>query len=341
MTEYLFFSIVTSVTKERNMKRIIISIVIFVMISSALLIGKNIQSKPEAVKIGISKLMAHPALDSIEKGIKDYLLENGIDADVETQNANGDISTAVSIAQLFNTEKKDLVVGIATPTAQALANTFEDIPVVFATVTDPESAGLSGLENVAGTSDMVPVEEHLKIIEEVTGAERIGMIYTSGEANGITLMEAMKEACEKNGVELITASVSNSSEVKMAAESIIDRVDAMYEATDNTVISAIAAVSEVCMDNSVPLFSADVTSSFDTDVLIAGGFDYYASGKLTGEVIRRMLNGEEAKNIGTLYLEDLEILVNLDVATRLGIQIPDDIMQRARYVIENGETNEL
>lgn len=341
MTEYLFFSIVTSVTKERNMKRIIISIVIFVMISSALLIGKNIQSKPEAVKIGISKLMAHPALDSIEKGIKDYLLENGIDADVETQNANGDISTAVSIAQLFNTEKKDLVVGIATPTAQALANTFEDIPVVFATVTDPESAGLSGLENVAGTSDMVPVEEHLKIIEEVTGAERIGMIYTSGEANGITLMEAMKEACEKNGVELITASVSNSSEVKMAAESIIDRVDAMYEATDNTVISAIAAVSEVCMDNSVPLFSADVTSSFDTDVLIAGGFDYYASGKLTGEVIRRMLNGEEAKDIGTLYLEDLEILINLDVATRLGIQIPDDIIQRARYVIENGETNEL
>ena len=341
MTEYLFFSIVTSVTKERNMKRIIISIVIFVMISSALLIGKNIQSKPEAVKIGISKLMAHPALDSIEKGIKDYLLENGIDADVETQNANGDISTAVSIAQLFNTEKKDLVVGIATPTAQALANTFEDIPVVFATVTDPESAGLSGLENVAGTSDMVPVEEHLKIIEEVTGAERIGMIYTSGEANGITLMEAMKEACEENGVELVTAAVSNSSEVKMAAESIIDRVDAMYEATDNTVISAIAAVSEVCMDNSVPLFSADVTSSFDTDVLIAGGFDYYASGKLTGEVIRRMLNGEEAKDIGTLYLEDLEILINLDVATRLGIQIPDDIIQRARYVIENGETNEL
>lgn len=340
MTEYLFFSIVTSVTKERNMKRIIISIVIFVMISSALLIGKNIQSKPEAVKIGISKLMAHPALDSIEKGIKDYLLKNGIDADVETQNANGDISTAVSIAQLFDTEKKDLVVGIATPTAQALANTFEDIPVVFATVTDPESAGLSGLENVAGTSDMVPVEEHLKIIEEVTGAERIGMIYTSGEANGITLMEAMKEACEKNGVELITASVSNSSEVKMAAESIIDRVDAMYEATDNTVISAIAAVSEVCMDNSVPLFSADVTSSFDTDVLIAGGFDYYASGKLTGEVIRRMLNGEEAEDIGTLYLEDLEILVNLDVATRLGIQIPDDIMQRARYVIENGEISE-
>ena len=227
------------------MKKIFLFLIVIAILSSAILIGGKAADKPEAVRIGISKLMAHPALDSIEKGIIDYLAENGIDAEIETQNANGDISTAVSIAQLFDTEKKDLVVGIATPTAQALANTFEDIPVVFATVTDPESAGLSGLDNVAGTSDMVPVEEHLNIIEDVTGAKRIGMIYTSGEANGITLMEAMKAACDKRGVELITASVSNSSEVKMAAESIIDRVDAVYEATDNTVISAIAAVSEV------------------------------------------------------------------------------------------------
>ena len=188
---------------------------------------------------------------------------------------------------------------------------------------------------------MVPVEEHLNIIEDVTGAKRIGMIYTSGEANGITLMEAMKAACDKRGVELITASVSNSSEVKMAAESIIDRVDAVYEATDNTVISAIAAVSEVCMENNVPLFSADVTSSFDADVLIAGGFDYYASGLLTGEVVKRMLSGEKAEDIGTLYLEDLEILVNLDVAEILGIQIPDDIMERARYVIKDDRTETI
>lgn len=323
------------------MKKIFLFLIVIAILSSAILIGGKAADKPEAVRIGISKLMAHPALDSIEKGIIDYLAENGIDAEIETQNANGDISTAVSIAQLFDTEKKDLVVGIATPTAQALANTFEDIPVVFATVTDPESTGLSGLDNVAGTSDMVPVEEHLNIIEDVTGAKRIGMIYTSGEANGITLMEAMKAACDKRGVELITASVSNSSEVKMAAESIIDRVDAVYEATDNTVISAIAAVSEVCMENNVPLFSADVTSSFDADVLIAGGFDYYASGLLTGEVVKRMLSGEKAEDIGTLYLEDLEILVNLDVAEILGIQIPDDIMERARYVIKDDRTETI
>ncbi len=293
------------------------------------------------LQIGISKLMVHPALDSIEQGIKDYLEDSGIEAVYETQTANGEISTASSIAQLFQTEGKDIVVGIATPTAQALANVFQDIPVVYATVTDPESAGLVGLPNVCGTSDMVPVGEQLRIIEEVTGAKRLGMVYTSAESNGITLMEAMKEECMANGIELITASVSNSSEVMTAAQSIIDRVDAMYVSTDNTVISAIAALSAVCSENAVPLFSADTTSSFGTDVLIAGGFDYYQSGRLTGEVIKRILDGEEPVSIGTLYLENLEIYINLDVADTLGIAIPESILARASYVIRDGAEIQL
>lgn len=307
------------------------------VLSLSTLLAQASHESDGRLTIGISKLMAHPALDSIERGIKDHLADCGIEAVFETQNANGEISTASSIAQLFRTEGKDIVVGIATPTAQALANTFSDRPVVFATVTDPEAAGLSGLENVCGTSDMVPVEEHLRLIEEVTGAERIGMVYTSAEANGITLMEAMKAACEEKGIELVAASVSNSSEVRMAAQSIIDRVDAVYVSTDNTVISAISALSDVAKEAGVPLFSADTTSSFGTDVLLAGGFDYYQSGRLTGEVIERLLKGESAKDIGTLYLENLEIYINLDVAKELGIAIPEDLIQSAAFVIEDGQ----
>ncbi len=307
------------------------------ILSLSTLLAQASHESDGRLAIGISKLMAHPALDSIEQGIKDHLADCGIEAVFETQNANGEISTASSIAQLFRTEGKDIVVGIATPTAQALANTFSDRPVVFATVTDPEAAGLSGLGNVCGTSDMVPIEEHLRLIEEVTGAERIGMVYTSAEANGITLMEAMKAACEERGIELIAASVSNSSEVRMAAQSIIDRVDAVYVSTDNTVISAIPALSDVAKEAGVPLFSADTTSSFGTDVLLAGGFDYYQSGRLTGEVIERLLKGESAKDIGTLYLESLEIYINLDVAKELGITIPEDLILSAAFVIEDGK----
>ena len=304
----------------------------------------------DSLKIGISKLMAHPALDSIENAIIEYITETGINAEFETQNANGEISTAASIAQLFKDEGKDIVVGIATPTAQALANVFDDIPVVYATVTDPEEAGLTGLPNVCGTSDMVPVAVHLDLIEEITKADTVGMVYTSSEANGITLMEAMKSACAEKGVELVTASVSNSAEVRQAAESIINRVDAMYVATDNTVISAIASLStdntvisaiaslsDVCAAHSIPLFSADVTSASGTQVLIAGGFDYYQSGLLTGQVIERILNGESPEEIGVVYLENLELYINLDEAERLGITIPESITADAKYIVRNGQ----
>ena len=303
------------------------------LLISSFSLSAQASAESDDLKIGISKLMAHPALDDIERGIIDYLEENGVNAEYDLQNANGDISTAASIANVFRTEGVDIAIGIATPTAQALANAFEDIPVVFATVTDVEAAGLSGLDNVAGTSDEVPIKEHFSLIEQLTGAESIGMIYTSGEANGIASMERMKAVCEENGVSFISASVANSSEVRMAALSIIDRADAMYVATDNTVISAISSLSEVCTEASVPLFSADTTSSFGTDVLVAGGFNYYQSGRQTGEIVLRILNGESPSEIGTEYLEDLDLYINTSVASRLGIEIPADMLENAAYVV--------
>lgn len=301
---------------------------------------ENTDSTEKTYVIGISQLLPHPALDSIAQGIEDYLATTDLNYRIHLENANGDISTAASIARLFKDEGVDIATGIATPTAQALATALPDTPQVFATVTDPVAAGLTGEgnENICGVSDMVPVATHLDLIEEMTGAKRIGMIYTSSEANGIVLMEAMKAACEAKGVELVTVAVSNSAEVKVAAESIIDRIDAMYIATDNTVISAITAVSDVCINNGIPLFSADTTSSFDTDVFFAGGFDYYKSGLLTGELIAQVLKGTAPEEIGTQYLDakSLEIYINLDVAERLGIEIPEDILSSATYVIKDG-----
>ena len=303
------------------------------LIAAAALYAQGSGEEDGTLRIGISKLMAHPALDDIERGIIDYLEENGIDAEYDIQNANGDISTAASIANVFSTEGVDIAIGIATPTAQALANAFEDIPVVFATVTDVEAAGLAGLDNVAGTSDEVPIREHFSLIERLAGARSIGMVYTSGEANGISSMKKMKAVCEENGVQLVTAAVSNSAEVRMAALSIADRVDAMYVATDNTVISAIASLSEVCMDSGIPLFSADTTSSFGTDVMVAGGFDYYRSGRQTGEIVSRILSGESPASIGTVLLTDLELYINTEAADELGITIPEDMLAEAAYVI--------
>ena len=125
--------------------------------------------------------------------------------------------------------------------------------------------------------------------------------------------------------------------MRQAAQSIVDRVDAVYVANDNAVISAIASLSEVCLEAGVPLFSADTTSAFGTDVFIACGFNYYKSGLLTGEAVARIISGESPEDIGTLYLTDLEYYVNLDVAQELGIDVPHSILDDAVYVIKDGE----
>lgn len=329
------------------MKRIIITL--FVLLSTFSSFSEGVRedyAQNKVYKIGISKLLAHPALDAIEEGIKDYLDSTGYAFEYDVQNANGEVTAASQIAQVFKDEGTDLNIGIATPTAQALANVCVDTPLIYSSVTDPTAAGLvgKGMENIAGVSDMVPVAAHLSLIMQIVPElESLGMVYTSGEANGIVLMEAMKAAAEDEGVDLITASVANSSEVRMAAESIIDRVDAVYVATDNTVISAITALSDVCMAHRIPLFSADTTSSYGTDVLLAGGFDYYASGLLTGEIVERYLDGENLEDIGVVYLdqESLEIYLNMDVASALGLTIPETIADSAAIVVSGGRVEEV
>ena len=303
--------------------------------------GQVEQKGPAGYKIGISKIITHAALDAAEKGIMDHLATTGLNVSFDLQNANGDISTASSIAQKFKSDRVDVAVGIATPTAQALAQVFpvsSNVPVVFSAVTDPTDAGLVA-KNIAGVSDKNPVEEQIKLLVDITGAKRIGNIYASGEANGVVLMEMARAACQKLGVEFVTAAVSNSSEVRMAALSIIDRVDAIYVATDNTVISALASVDDVTTRAGKPLFSADPSGIDGLNVMIAWGFDYYSIGLETGRIIEQVLKGKEAGSIGTVYITDptkFELWFNLDTAKKLGYTIPQSLQDGAAVLIKDG-----
>jgi putative ABC transport system substrate-binding protein len=289
-------------------------------------------------KIGISKLLPHPALDAVEQGIQDYLATTDLEVEYNLQNANGDISTASSIAQQLKSDNCDVVVGIATPSAQSLANVFTDIPVVFSAVTDPVSASLEG-GNICGVSDSNPVAEQIKLLVDLTGAKTIGNVYASGEANGVVLMEMAKAACEDLGVEFVSSAVSNTSEVKMAAQSIIDRVDAIYVATDNTVISAVASIDDVCGKAGKPYLSSDPTSTGELDCLVSWGFNYYNLGLATGKVIESCLTGTAPSEIGSVYLtdpSDFELWFNLDVAEALNITISDELLDAASVIIKDG-----
>jgi len=329
---------------------------ISILLLTFLLIGTHLIAQPanetdsaigaeKTYTIGISKLVSHPALDAIEQGIMDQLEASDFSVTFDNQNCNGEIATAIAIAQKFKSDNKDIVVGIATPAAQALAQIIKDKPVVFGAITDPLAAGLvvdytkTEETNIAGVSDLNPLELQLETYFSIVKPKTLGMIYTSSEANGVVQMEMAREISEANGVKFVAAAISNSSEVKMAAQSIIDRVDAMYVAIDNTVVSAIPSVSEVCMKAGVPLFNTDTTSSENIDFLMSWGFNYYTVGVETGKVVERIIRGENPKDIGSIFFEDpaqFELWFNLDTADTLGITIDESLLANAKVIIKDG-----
>ncbi|KAB0672542.1 ABC transporter substrate-binding protein [Oryzomonas sagensis] len=300
---------------------------------------------PKKVLIGISKIVAHPALDAVEKGIKDELAAAKIAAEYDQQNANGDIGTASSISNKFKSEKVTLAVGIATPTAQSLVNTLKGTPVVFSAVTDPVKAGLvaslkKGGKTVTGVSDMTPVKQQIQLLLKIKKIKRLGHIYTSSEENAVVLAGVVKQACKELGIEYVETTVSKSSEVKEATQAIIRRVDALYISTDNTVVSAMSAVADVAVKNRVPIMSADPSSAEKYAVLAAWGFDYYKVGRATGKMIVEILKGKKPEQMPTRFMtktSDVDLLVNLDVARKLGLTVPKDIVKSANRVVENGK----
>jgi len=306
--------------------------------------------QPEAEEsnvIGISKIVSHPALDAVERGIQDELAELGYDFEYDLQNANNDITAANQIATKFRDDRVRVAVGIATPTAQALVNSITDLPVVYSAITDPVEAGLVdsydvGGENVTGVSDLTPVREQLELLLEIADIERLGHVYASGEANAVRLAEMAREEAADLGIDFVESTVSDSAEVRSATQSIIGQVDAMYVSTDNTVVSALSALTDVAMNAGVPVITADPSSAEEYQVLAALGFDYYQMGRVTGRLIADIVEGQDTADVGTIYMtdpEDQELLVNLDVAEELGITLPDAIVAMANTIVENGRIN--
>ena len=304
------------------------------------------QSSGEAKtwRIGVSKIVAHPALDATEKGIQDELAARGISAAWDLQNANGDVNTATQIASKFKSEGADIIVAIATPTAVAAVNAIKDRPVIFSVITDPVGAGLvdsldRGRGNVTGVSDMVNVLANMTLFAKVAKIGTVGYIYTSSEANSASSLADIEKACGQLGLKLIPQSINNSSEVKQATEAILGRVDGLSRSTDNTVFSALPSLVAVALANKKPIFSSDTTSAMEGGCLIASGFDYYKAGRATGSMVADVISGKKPEEIPVKLLSPTEgdLLLDLDAAKTCGIEIPADVLAQASKIIENGK----
>jgi putative ABC transport system substrate-binding protein len=290
----------------------------------------------QAFTIGITQIVSHPALDAAVTGFKAALAEKGFtNITYDDQNAQGDMATASSIAQKFAGDGLDLILGVATPTTQAVVKADQTTPIVFTAVTDPVGAGLvsdpeapSG--NVTGVSDMLPVEPHLELIKQIVpDVKTVGVIYNAGESNSVFLIDAEKEAASAMGIEIVEATASNSSEVQAAAQSLVGRVDAISVLTDNTAVTALESIIKVGEQNGIPVIAGD-TDSVKRGAVAAYAFDYEDLGKQAGYQAAEILMGTPIKDIPVEYAENLQLSINEQAASKMGVTIPADLKEQAQ-----------
>ncbi len=296
-------------------------------------------------KVGIAIINNHPALLEIEKGIIDELKAQNMNVTIDSQNANNDANIINAVASKFAADKKDLSIGIATPAAVALANSITDRPVLFVTVNDPIGAGLvdsfdKGKNNVTGLCDTLPIKEHLKIYHSIYPFKKLGFIYSGAEKNSITMLKTTQEVCDEIGVELRPITIYNPAEVNMAAESLVSRVDAFYVVTDNTLVSGLTALITAAASHKKPIFSEDYTSSVNGGILYAIGFDYYKAGRKAGKMAVEILKGKKPEEMPVTFMEypdESLMIVDMDTAKALNIEIPKEYITENTKIIENNK----
>lgn len=299
----------------------------------------------EPVKISISQFVEHPALDAVLKGFQDDLKDNNVEVDYKTYNAQGNMATTSQIASQIVGDSPDMVVAIATPSAQACAAVagktehMSKTPLIFTAITDPVAAGLvkdlaHPEKNITGVSNQMPMDKHMAMVKRfIPGIKKLGVIYNAGEANSVSNVTRMKAAASNLGFEVVEATVNKSSDVTQAAKSLVGRVQAVYVPTDNTVISNIETVVKVCEESKLPLFCAD-TDSVKRGAVAALGFDYYQHGRQTGAMARRILAGASPKDTPVEFQEKLEFFLNPKAAKAMGLVVSEEIAATADKIIE-------
>ena len=333
--------------RKKIMKKKMVTVLLTAAMVTAMAAGCGKSSdsessdKKESYTIGIEQFAEHGSLDNCREGFLAGLEEEGIkegdNLTVKYKNAAADMGTAKQISDSLVSDKVDLVCAIATPSAQSAYNAAmkADIPVIYTAVTDPVAAELAGKDGkpvgeVTGTSDKLPVEEQLKMIREMLpDAKKIGIMYTTSEANSVSAIEEYKSLVEKYDFELVEKGITTTADVSLAADDLLSKVDCITNLTDNTVVASLPTILDKANEKKIPVFGSEI-EQVKIGCLAAEGIDYIALGKQTGKMAAKVLKGEEkASEQNFETITEPGFYVNNKVAENLGITVPDDLANNA------------
>lgn len=298
----------------------------------------------DMITVGILQTTSHPSLDEITAGSIEGLADNGYvdgeNIEVVFQNAQGDQNLMNTMAQSLVEEGADLLIGIGTPASQAFANATSDIPIIMGAVSDPVGAGLVESEevpgtNVTGVKNQAPVEAQLDLMMEVLPeATTVGLLYSSGEDNSRAEGERAAEVLEEMGLDAETYTVSGTNEIQQMVASMSQEVDVIYLPTDNTIASAFDTVVSEADLYDMPLIPT-VDLMIAQGGLITVGINQTEMGEEAGRMAAEVLDGQDPSEFPVFVLSEGDILVNQEKADRLGITIPESILEQATIIDGN------
>ena len=283
-------------------------------------------------RIGITQIASHPALDSAREGFKAAFKEAGIEADFDEKNANGETANANLIANNFVSSKEDLIFAIATNAAQPAAQATNDIPVVFAAITDPQSAGILK-DNVTGVSDRMDVKQQLELLLKLDSKiKTVGVLYNSSEQNSKVQVEDLKNAAKELGINIVEKSIVQANEIPQAADNLVRETDAIYLPTDNLVASVVSLITDKATAAKKIVFGGEA-AHVKGGALITQGVSYYEIGKEAGKMAIEILkNGKKPAEIQFKTMPLNEIVVNGNTLKTVGISLPEDVKAKAQIV---------
>lgn len=298
------------------------------------------ENKEKIYKIGILQLVEHSALDASYKGFIDGLKEAGFEVGknitVDYQNAQGEQANCITIAQKFINDRDDLILAIATPAAQTVANLTKDIPILVTAVTDPKDAKLVNDNNapgvnVTGTSDLTPVREQIDLLKEIVpNVKTIGLLYSSSEQNSKYQVDIAKKRADELGIKYIDATVSNPNEIQQVVQSLIGKVEAIYVPTDNMVSAGMATVISITDPAKIPTICGE-EAMVNTGGIATYGINYYELGKLTAtQAVDILKNGKNPAQMPIETLKKFDLKINTEGAKRMGLTISDKLLSQVQ-----------
>jgi len=323
---------------KRKLSMMVALCLVLIMALTVVGCGKTSQKDDGKLTIGIVQIIEHPSLNTIRESMVAELAalgyKDGENITIDYQNAQNDQTNLKTIAQKFVNSKYDLIVAIATPSAQAVVGETKDIPIVFSACTDPVGSGLvASLEkpgaNVTGTSDAISAVKIMELAQRITpGFKTVGALYNSSETNSVSVINDLKAYGAQNGIKVIDATVTNTNEVQQAISSLVGKVDVVFSPIDNTVASAMPVVAQVANKAKLPVY-VGADSMVKDGGLATYGVNYTTLGQETGKMVADILKGTKPGDIPVKSMSDVEIYLNKDTAAAIGINIPDDVMAEA------------